>query len=133
MENASKALIIAGSIIIAIVLITLGVFIIGKARGAFGDVGLDKEQVQSFNDEFAQYTGTVKGSTVRTLIQKVVANNGTEADNGTNYQIKITGSATVNGTSASGLSGIKNTKTYTVDVTKYENKGGRISEISITE
>lgn len=36
MENASKALIIAGAILISIVLIGVGVLIIGNAQGIFG-------------------------------------------------------------------------------------------------
>lgn len=41
MENASKALIIAGAILLSILIIGLGMFIYQQASGAMGNANLD--------------------------------------------------------------------------------------------
>lgn len=67
MENASKALIIAASILIAIVLITLGVIIVNKGRSAIGDVNLTDQEVSAFNSKWEGYLGNQLGSNVKSL------------------------------------------------------------------
>ena len=76
MENASKALIIAGAILISIVLITLGVVILGQGQEVVNSSNIDDTAIQSFNQKFTQYEGTnVTGSRVNALINAVTANN----------------------------------------------------------
>ena len=68
MENASKALIIAGAILIAIVLITLGVVILqqGNSTTGAGETALNSREIESFNSQFQQYEGeSVSGTRVR--------------------------------------------------------------------
>ena len=55
MENASKALIIAGAILISILLISLGILIYNQAQSAVQDGGMDEMQLASFNGKFLQY------------------------------------------------------------------------------
>ena len=54
MENASKALIIAGAILISILLIGLGVYVYTMAQQATEGVGLDSEKAQTQNNKFTQ-------------------------------------------------------------------------------
>lgn len=77
MENATKALIIAGAVLIAIVLIAVGMKILGSTKGVTDNVDniSDTMSKSMFNSQFEQYEGYQKGSTVRTLFSKLVANN----------------------------------------------------------
>ena len=52
MENASKALIIAGAILLSILIIGLGMTIYQKASGAMSGADLGGTQVQTYNAEF---------------------------------------------------------------------------------
>ena len=76
MENASKALVIAGAILISIVLITLGVVILGQGQDVVNSSNMDATAISSWNSQFTQYVGTnVTGSNVNALMDSVVANN----------------------------------------------------------
>ena len=76
MENASKALIIAGAILLAILIISLGILIYNQAAGVVNNNSMSEVEAQNFNQKFTQYEGTsVRGSTVRALCQAVLSNN----------------------------------------------------------
>ena len=55
MENASKALIIAGAILLSILIIALGIYVFNMAKSATNTNSLDELQIQAFND---QWNGT---------------------------------------------------------------------------
>ncbi len=80
MENASKALIIAGAILISILLITIGIILInsGKDITTTGASQMSSQNIQTFNSQFTAYEGTVKGSQVRSLLNAVRASNVTD-------------------------------------------------------
>ena len=88
MENASKALIIAGAILLAILIIGLGVFIYNQASNAIGNTGMDQLAVQQFNGQFEAYEGTKSGSQIKELIKVVISNNYTHSDD-TSMQVTI--------------------------------------------
>lgn len=76
MENASKALIIAGAILLAILIISLGILIYNQASSVVNGNAMTQVEIQQFNQQFTQYEGTsVRGSAVRSLYQAVLANN----------------------------------------------------------
>lgn len=76
MENASKALIIAGAILLAIVIISLGLVVVNNSRSVTENANLSEQEIQSFNAKFIAYEGTnVSGSRVNALIQQVIATN----------------------------------------------------------
>lgn len=129
MENASKALIIAGAILLAILIISLGILIYNQASSVAQKNGMDEVETSSFNQKFTQYEGTVKGSTVRSLVQAVIANN--SAAENEERQVKITGSVSTdaNDNTKVDTSGIKSANTYTV---KCEYTNGLVSSISIS-
>ena len=146
MENASKALIIAGAILLSILLISLGIYIFTQAQTVVNGSGMTQAEVKSFNEQFLKYERTsVKGSEVKSLIQEVNVNN--KQDESLERQIELTGvakEATSGSTSGStsgdststggktySTSNIKNTKTYTVEIQEY-GSDGRITKISIT-
>lgn len=85
MENATKGLMIAGAILIAIVLISLGVFLVQRSQSSLteGIQQLDDNAVMSFNSKFENYSGRRNGSDIRALINLVNNNNLSAASNGT--------------------------------------------------
>ena len=87
MENASKALIIAGAILLAIVIISLGLIVVNNVRTTTDNTNLSEQEIQSFNAKFIAYEGnSVSGSRVNTLIQQVLASNQNTTESGkTNY------------------------------------------------
>lgn len=83
MENASKALIIAGAILLAILIISLGILIFNQAQDTVGSVNMDEQEIMAFNNKFTQYEGeNVRGSQVNALAQAVLANNQSAKNNG---------------------------------------------------
>ena len=80
MENASKALIIAGAILLAILIISLGILIYNQASGVVGNNTMSEVDIQTFNQKFTQYVGEQRGSAVRSLIQQVQASNSAEGN-----------------------------------------------------
>ena len=77
MENASKALLLAAAILIAIILISLGVYIVNQGSEVVGQGGqaLDEVSIQTFNGKFDIYEGTITGSKVKQLIKTVNTSN----------------------------------------------------------
>ena len=74
MDNASKALIMAGAILIAVALVGVGVYLYSSAAAQVDNAGqqLSAAEIQLKNSEFEQYVGTkVKGTEVKQLIRKV--------------------------------------------------------------
>ena len=63
MENASKALIIAGAILLAILLISLGIMIFNQAQSAIDGSGMSDAELTAFNQKFTKYEGKQKGRT----------------------------------------------------------------------
>ena len=122
MENASKALIIAGAILLAILIISLGIMIYNQA-----------------SQKFEQYTGTnVRGAQVNSLLSQIQTNNVTYQDD-SSRQVKVNVTATNwNGTKPtanSTLVGVSYNKantgeTYKVTYTT-DSKTGLIDTITI--
>ena len=52
MENASKALIIAGAILLSILLITLGIMIFSQAQDTIHNSGMTQAEITTFNNQF---------------------------------------------------------------------------------
>ena len=81
MENASKALIIAGAILLAILIIGLGVYIYRQAAGVIDTGTMDQLVVSQFNAQFEPYLGNnVSGSNVKQLIKIINASNRAKED-----------------------------------------------------
>lgn len=90
MENASKALIIAGAILLSILLISLGLMVYQQAKNTIGSVNLDAQQIEQFNETFLRYEGTsVSAANVNALIQNVISSNQTAINNNTGAYVGI--------------------------------------------
>lgn len=75
MENASKALIIAGAILLSILIIGLGMQVYNNASATMGSANMSSQEITSHNSQFEAYEGRVKGSQIRSLIALVKQNN----------------------------------------------------------
>jgi len=133
MENASKALIIAGAILLSILLISLGILIFNQAQSAINSSGMSDAELTAFNQKFTKYEGSQKGSTIRSLAQEAMANNNSEQASEETV-VALTGLVTLSGTVGSSdlafNANFKNTATYKVTFTY--NKG-RITTINIAQ
>ena len=125
MENASKALLIAGAILLAIILISLGIFVVNQGSDLVRNNGMSQAQKISFNQRFTQYEGNQKGSAVRAIMQEVQAANSDE--NNTDASIHI--NVFFDGKQITNTQGIATTSTYTVAV--FYGKNGFVDQIGI--
>lgn len=64
MENATKALLIAAAVLVAILIISLGLVVYNMAAETVkGSANLSQQEMQTFNEQFTQYQGdNVRGS-----------------------------------------------------------------------
>lgn len=128
MENASKALIIAGAILLAILLISLGIMIFNQAQDTVTNSGMTEAELTAFNNKFLKYEGKQKGTMVKSMMQDVMANNANASDSHT-----VT--VTLNGTPITDTSDILTNKTYTVTMqygTSNTTDHTRITQINVT-
>ena len=89
MENASKALIIAGAILIAIVLIAVGVLVVNNMNEPVeqGVEGMTDQAKQIFNRKFESYQGTQNANNVRALLSAIITSN---SSNTQIHKVKVT-------------------------------------------
>lgn len=88
MENASKALIIAGAILLSILIIGIGMFIYQQATEAIEGADMSSEQIAAYNAEFLNYEGTQSGTSVRALCDRIRNHNSANQED-TSRQIGI--------------------------------------------
>lgn len=124
MENASKALIIAGAILLAILLISLGIMIFNQAQDTVNNSGMTQAEITAFNNKFIKYEGTQKGSVVKSLVNEVIASNADS--NNPKVQVSVDNTTVVSNTTSS-TTEVDTTKSYNVTLT-YAN--GRVSSIT---
>ena len=94
MENASKALIIAGAILLSISIIAIGMAVFNQAKEAMDGSSLASEKVSTYNSKFDSYAGSQSGSNVKALLT-TIQNHNLANVNDDSLQIAIT----VDGTS----------------------------------
>lgn len=129
MENASKALIIAGSILLSILIIALGMYIFSKATTSSDMSQVDETVIQAFNAKFENFNKKQRGSDVLSLINAVRAN---ATSNQTSKNmipgIEYTSSAAISGyTVVSGISAISD-KTLTITGDQDLSSGTKLSD-----
>ena len=141
MENASKALLIAGSVLIAIVLIAVGIKILSSTTGITEQVGKISTTMEAsiFNSQFEQYTGEkVSGVQVKSLIRIVLSNNASNQKHQVNVKtgsltLQDYGQNTYTGAYIQNLQMGINTQTkYKVSLNDFDNEG-YVTEIFIDE
>ena len=140
MENASKALIIAGAILLSILIISLGIMIFNQASGVVNNNAMDELEITQFNQKFEQYLGTnVRGANVNSLLNTIASNNRSNQDD-TSKQVEVEVKASnwqdatkkpsgkLTGSYTKALTG----KTYKVE-SEVDTKTGLVTKIIISD
>ena len=131
MENATKALLIAAAVLIAIIIISLGVYVVTLAQNQMkgAETGLNEVEIQSFNATYKSYEGTsVSGTKVKALVESVYNHNLTETDESRKIQLIKSGGEVLMAIDATTKPVIKTGKRCVP-----EKKSGLITKIQIDE
>lgn len=77
MENASKALLIAGAIILSVLIISIGMYIVNKTNSItnLGEAELNISKIQAFNSKYETYEGIQHGKNVKKVLQYAIQDN----------------------------------------------------------
>lgn len=138
MENASKALIIAGAVLISILIIGLAVFLYNQAAGTVNRANLNSQEAQAHNQQFEAYFGDkVSASDVKQLMSLVRTNNITSATASETKTIYVRFGASLETAKyedpASVSTSVKPGKTYNVGVTDSKTTKASEDETENTE
>ena len=129
MENASKALIIAGAILLAILLISLGIMIFNQAQDTVSNSGMSEAEITAFNNKFLKYEGNQKGTMVKSMIQEVLATNANvDVNGGLTVTVVFSGTNAPAQSTTPSTSKIINKNSYSV---KLDYSDGRVNKITI--
>ena len=141
MENASKALIIAGAILLSILIIGFGMFVYNKAVGVGDQIDFNSQEIASYNEPFEWYEGTQSGSQARALYSKIRTHNNGKIDDPTlQITLTINGGDIAPGTkedvsetdATMDANTLKAGKTYNVTFA-YDKNSGRIIRCNIQD
>ena len=135
MENATKALLIAAAVLIAILIISLSVAIYQKASNATSTADLSATEIQAQNEKFLKYEGDGKrGTEVNALLETVLNYNlTTDSD----LKIKVTDQSSnstkvdLTGTETSITNKANSSKLYKITCSR--NSSGVVENIYITD
>ena len=139
MENATKALLIAAAILVAILIISLGLVVYNMAAETVQGVNMSDQEVKAFNDKFTRYEGTnKKGANINALMNEVLQNNLNNVDDPNKViTLQVTsnnpaGTITVDGTTTAGQGKVPTGNVYTV-VVNYDANTKLINNITATQ
>lgn len=125
MENASKALIIAGAILISILLIAISMYIYNSAQSTINTAAsqMGQQEKQMYNSMIEKYVGTKKGTEVKQMINDIISQN--------NQYVGETGKFI--GIDASGVPGCTDAKYKTIgdDANAYITQGAENTQEKI--
>lgn len=130
MENATKALLIAAAVLVAILIISFGLVIYNKSTTATDSADLTATQIQAQNEKFAKYEGeNQRGSVVNALLETVLTNNTTATSEGA--KVTVNGAVTL-GTSDRSI-GTKADTSVLYNIACTRGSSGVITTITITK
>ena len=141
MENASKALLIAGAILVVILIIAVGMIVYNSSRGTIDEAvsQMSAQEVSMYNSQFTTYEGDrANASQVRSLLDVIQTNN-KKNTNTTAKTVKITFSDAKTGDNFSKTTEtdavkakVISGKFYTISCSDDEPADGLISLVTIT-
>ena len=131
MENVSKALLIAGSLLIVILLIAMGVKIFNSTQGTTESVEttMNTTEIAIFNSKFTSYLGNNKSKNdVISLVNQIIASNSNTNTNNREVIISINignTSKTIGGNSTmmNAANNLSNTNKYEISINSYYTDG----------
>lgn len=74
MKNSFKFIYIIAIIVVIIIVVTMGLFVMKQTQGFVKSVSLSKSQIGEFNSQWSGYERLKKGSTLKSLFQKLAKN-----------------------------------------------------------
>ncbi|MBQ9314342.1 MAG: hypothetical protein IJ220_04990 [Clostridia bacterium] len=118
MDNASKALIMAGAILISVAIVGIGIYIFSAANSMTNDAvnSMESTQVSMFNSEFYRYAN--EGDSIL----------GTRAKELWNHAVSVG----ITPTGVESYDAINNRSKYTINYTLDSTGSGYIGGVSIT-
>ena len=137
MENASKALLFAAGILIAIILISVAVYIVSMSNDATKNVGstISDMELSSFNSKFTTYEGVRTGSQVKALVETVNSSNSNNSNTDLLVELEIgknfgTSTPKLTGTAEGGdyALSVGSSKKYQIEI---EKESGAVKKITI--
>lgn len=141
MENASKALIIAGAILISILIIAIGMYIYTNSESSIRNATsqMSTQEKSAFNQTWYTYEGSQLGSNCRALIAQIISSNSTNVNEASKLiSLDVDGEKVtpeVNNIQSEAMTELRNTidlrHTYTV-TTNQNEETGLVDEIVIT-
>ena len=145
MENASKALIMAGAVLVSILIVSLGVIIFNNfSKNVKDNANMDEQEISNFNSKITPYIGeNINGSQVNALIQLVISIDNSAVSSGdTSKSVSIkypleageTNIIKVDSGSVTGTTAAKRVKTGAgiyYEVTAKYGSNGLINEITV--
>lgn len=136
MENATKALLIAAAVLVALLIISLAVAIYRQASEKVNSINMSGQEIQAFNDQFLKYDGTGKrGTEVNALLKTALNNNLAErTENGgqdTAKCVEITGAGGID-VDAGTITKVEASRVYNITVAQ-DGEGGLVHNITIEE
>lgn len=134
MENATKALLIAAAVLIAILIISLGLVVYNNSASTVNQANLSSQEIQAQNEKFTRYNGTNKrGSEVNSLLQTALNYNLNTTDDGNKVTVTGKNGAPSLATTATSITTQADTSALYTIVVKYEGAGGLVSEVIVTK
>lgn len=85
MENSSKALLIAGAIIICVLMVAVGMYIYNSAGSSIDDsmTVMSTHEIEAHNAEYTMYDGEQTGANVKALFRILISNSNLNKDENT--------------------------------------------------
>ena len=136
MENATKALLIAAAVLVAILIISLGLVVYNMAAETVNSQNLSQQEVQAQNEKFARYDGTNKrGSEVNAMLKTVLQSNmDLKATNKSNGLVSVIGGEGASISLTTGATSITTradtSKMYDITV-NYDSTSGLVNTITV--
>lgn len=133
MENATKALLIAAAVLVAILIISLGLVVYNNSANTVNQANLSSQEIQAQNEKFTRYNGTNKrGSEVNSLLQTVLNYNLNTTDDGNKVTVTGTNAPSLGEDATSITQQADTSALYTITV-EYNGAGGLVSNINVAK
>lgn len=135
MENATKALLIAAAVLVAILIISLGLVVYNSSAETVNQANMSQQEVQSANEKFTRYNGTHKrGSEVNAMLNTVLNANRNATASGEEQKlvtVNVDGNS-MNPDDTSIPAGVQadTSRLYTIEVV-YNGQGGLVNQINV--
>lgn len=131
MENATKALLIAAAVLVAIIIISLTLAIVRQGSEAINQADLSEAEKTQFNSKFTVYEGSnVATSSINALLTTVLNHNQEETEQKTVRYVKVSGNGATLATNATSITRVTGSSYYTVQCVYTK---GIVSEIKVTK